>query len=245
MFSSKSERLFDAERRQTEMDQTTLTGQPTGTQVDRPRLYRQALLLAYITIIYNLIEGVVAVSFGFEDETLALFGFGLDSFVEVISGIGIWHMTTRMKDAGDVSPDQFERRALRTTGTAFYLLAVGLTVTGLLNLIRGHAPETTFWGIVVSSISIFTMWALIHFKMKVGKALGSQAIVADANCTRACMYLSFALLFASAGYELTGIGGLDALGAFAIAWFAWREGKESFEKARGIGCSCGTSCCEG
>jgi divalent metal cation (Fe/Co/Zn/Cd) transporter len=224
------------------MSQTTLNGN-TAAAVDRPKLYRQALLLAYITIFYNLVEGVVSVFFGFEDETLALFGFGLDSFVEVISGIGIWHMTTRMKDAGDASPDQFERRALRTTGTAFYILAAGLAVTGVLNLIRGHAPETTFWGIVVSSISIFTMWALIHFKMKVGKALGSQAIVADANCTKTCMYLSFALLFASAGYELTGIGGLDALGAFAIAWFAWREARESFEKARGIGCSCGASCC--
>ena len=225
------------------MDRTKPISQPTGATVDRSRLYRQALLLAYITILYNLVEGVVSVFFGFEDETLALFGFGLDSFVEVISGIGIWHLTTRLKDAGDVSPDDFERRALRTTGTAFYILAAGLTVTGILNLVRGHAPETTFWGIVVSSISIFTMWALIHFKMKVGKALGSQAIVADANCTKTCMYLSFALLFASAGYELTGIGGLDAVGAFAIAWFAWREGKESFEKARGIGCSCGDSCC--
>ncbi len=224
------------------MHETIHNGNDATASVDRPKLYRQALLLAYITIVYNLIEGVVSVFFGFEDETLALFGFGLDSFVEVISGIGIWHMTTRMKDAGDASPDDFERRALRTTGTAFYILAAGLTVTGVLNLVRGHAPETTFWGIVVSSISIFTMWALIHFKMKVGNALGSQAIVADANCTLTCMYLSFALLFASAGYELTGIGGLDAVGAFAIAWFAWREGKESFEKARGIGCSCGPAC---
>lgn len=223
--------------------QQKILGGNAAPAVDRPKRYRQALLLAYITILYNLVEGVVSVFFGFEDETLALFGFGLDSFVEVISGIGIWHMTSRMKDAGDASPDEFERRALRTTGTAFYILAVGLMVTGILNFVRGHAPETTFWGIVVSSISIFTMWALIHFKMKVGKALGSQAIVADANCTRACMYLSFALLIASAGYELTGIGGLDALGAFAIAWFAFREGKESFEKARGIGCSCGHSCC--
>ncbi len=225
------------------MDKTIVNENAATASIDRPKLYRQALLLAYITIAYNLIEGVVAVFFGFEDETLALFGFGLDSFVEVISGVGIWHMTTRMKDAGDASPDDFERRALRTTGTAFYILAAGLTVTGILNLVRGHDPETTFWGIVVSSISIFTMWALIRFKMKVGNALGSQAIVADANCTRTCMYLSFALLFASAGYELTGIGGLDAVGAFAIAWFAWREGKESFEKARGIGCSCGPGCC--
>ncbi len=208
---------------------------------ERSRLYQRALILAYVTIIYNLIEGVVAVFFGMEDETLSLFGFGLDSFVEVISGIGIWHMTRRLRH-GDISDtDPFERRALRITGAAFYLLTAGLIATATINLIQGHQPETTFWGIVISSISIFTMWLLIHLKMKVGNALNSQAIVADANCTRACMYLSFILLFASLGYELTGIGRLDAIGAILIAWFAFREGRESFEKARGLSCSC-SSC---
>lgn len=213
--------------------------------IDRPRLYRQALVLAYITIIYNLVEGLVSVGFGLEDETLALFGFGLDSFVEVISGIGIWHLTRRLAGNADELPDPFERRALRITGTAFYLLAAGLAVTGAINLLRGHAPVTTFWGIVISTISIFTMWALIRFKMNVGRALDSQAIVADAHCTMTCMYLSIALLIASAGYELTGIGGLDAIGAFVIAWFAYGEAREAFEKARGLACGCECESCDG
>jgi divalent metal cation (Fe/Co/Zn/Cd) transporter len=82
------------------------------------------------------------------------------------------------------------------------------------------------------------MWALIHYKVKVGRGLGSAAILADANCTKTCLYLSFVLLVASAGYELTGIGGLDALGAAAIAVFAFREGREAFEKAAGETCCC-------
>ncbi len=204
----------------------------------RADLYRRALTLAYVTIFYNLIEGVVSIFFGISDETLALFGFGLDSFVEVISGVGIWHMTRRLGADDDLSPDAFERRALRITATAFYILAAGLAVTAVINLAQGHRPETTFWGIVISLISIFTMWLLIRLKLDVGNKLGSQAIVADAHCTRACMYLSFVLLFASAGYALTGIGGLDALGAALIAVFAFREGRESFEKARGIACGC-------
>lgn len=206
-------------------------------------LYNRASSLALITIFYNLIEGIVSVFFGMEDETIALFGFGLDSFVEVVSGIGIWHMVQRLKRTPDSSPDKFEKRALKITGSAFYLLTIGLTVGSLINLFQGYKPQTTFWGIVVASVSIFTMWLLIHFKMKVGKQLNSQAIIADANCTKACLYLSIVLLVSSVGYELTGIGGLDSFGALFIAWFSFKEGKEAFEKAKGnVCCECGDNC---
>ena len=132
------------------------------------KLLRWAYALALITIFYNIIEGLVSVYFGLEDETMALFGFGLDSFVEVISGIGIWHMVRRIRRNGGENADHFERTALRITGAAFYLLTAGLTVTAVVNVIRGHKPETTFWGIVVSLVSIATMWLLIRAKVKVG-----------------------------------------------------------------------------
>jgi divalent metal cation (Fe/Co/Zn/Cd) transporter len=202
------------------------------------KLYKRAFLLAQITIFYNLVEGLVSVFFGVEDETLSLFGFGLDSFVEVLSGIGIWHMVRRMKHNPDANPGPFEKRALRITGTAFCILAVGLVLTSGIHLYQGHRPETTFWGIVIAVISIFAMWALIHFKVKVGRQLNSDAILEDANCTKACLYLSFTLLLASVGFELTGIGGIDSLGAILIAIFSFREGRESFEKARGESCHC-------
>lgn len=204
----------------------------------RVGLYKTAILLSQITVFYNLLEGLVSVFLGLEDETLSLLGFGIDSFVEVISGIGIWHMIYRMKRdlAGDVDP--FERTALQITGGAFYLLSLALILTAVLNLYHGHRPVTTFWGIVISLVSIVTMGFLISFKMRVGRQLQSDAIIADANCTKTCLYLSFVLLLASAGYAATGIGGLDSLGAVAIAVFAFREGREAFEKARGKNCSC-------
>ena len=201
-------------------------------------LYANALLLARITVFYNIVEGLASVLLGAKDETLSLFGFGVDSFVEVISGIGIWHMVSRMMRRPDSNPDDFERTALRITGSAFYILAAGLVATAAINFYTGRRPETTFWGIVISNISIFTMWLLIYFKLKVGRALQSDAIIADANCTKTCLYLSFVLLFSSLGYELTGIGWFDSLGAVAIAVFSFREGKESFEKAKGKPCSC-------
>ena len=80
-------------------------------------LYKWASVLALITIFYNILEGIVSVYFGLEDETIALFGFGLDSFVEVISGVGIWHMVRRLRQNGNENPDIFEIQALRITGS--------------------------------------------------------------------------------------------------------------------------------
>jgi hypothetical protein len=206
------------------------------------QLYRTATLLSLITIFYNIAEGAVSVWFGAEDETAALFGFGLDSFVEVISGIGIWHMVRRL-GRGDIEDrDPFEKRALQITGGAFYLLAVGMTVTALVSIVQGHHPETTRWGVIVSVVSIVTMQSLLHYKVKVGTALNSSAILADAACTRTCLQLSVALLLASAGYELTGIGYLDAVGSLFIAFLSIREGREAFQKARGLACCCAGAC---
>jgi divalent metal cation (Fe/Co/Zn/Cd) transporter len=215
-----------------------------GKNKEKESLYRWAYALAVITIFYNILEGLVSIYFGIEDKTLALFGFGLDSFVEVISGVGIWHMIKRIRKNYDSNPDHFEMQALKITGTAFYILSTGLIATALINIFQGHKPETTFWGIVISLISIATMWLLIHYKMKVGKQLDSQAIIADANCTKACLYLSIILLLSSAGYELTGIGGLDSIGAIFIAGLSFKEGRESFQKARGLSCSCQGNCQE-
>lgn len=207
----------------------------------RAVLLRFAAALALFTILYNLAEGAVSVTLGLQDATLSLFGFGLDSFVEVLSGIGIWHMVMRMRHRPDDAPDVFEQRALKITGSAFYVLSIGLMMTSVVNIVQGHHPETTIWGIVVAIVSITVMGGLIYYKMKVGNALGSSAILTDANCSKVCLYLSVILLAASAGYALTGIGFLDSLGAIGIAWYAYREGREAFEKAKGKSCACGCS----
>jgi len=205
-------------------------------------LYHRANYLVLFTIIYNLVEGGVSVWLGAADETLALFGFGVDSFIEVISAIGVWHMLRRISANGGEARDEFEQRALRITGAAFYVLSVGLVLTAGMNLYGSHKPETTVWGIVVSLLSISFMWYLIRQKTRIGTALHSPAILADAACSRACVYLSAVLMIASVGYELTGIASLDAIGAILIAWLTFREGREAFGKARGMNCSCSRSC---
>ena len=208
----------------------------------REKWLQRANRLALFTIFYNIAEGVGSVWFGVADETLSLFGFGVDSFIEVISAVGVWHMLRRIAHNGGEQRDEFEQRALRVTGTAFYLLTAGLVLTAAINLYGSHKPETTVWGIIISLISISFMWFLIQLKTRVGHALNSPAILADAACSRACLYLSLVLMVSSVGYELTGLGWLDAAGAAGVAWLAYKEGRESFDKAQGLVCSCSCSC---
>ena len=124
-----------------------------------------AFVLSLITIFYNIAEGLFSVFFGVSDETLALFGFGVDSFVEVISGIGILHLIIRMKRNPVSERDGFERTALKITGFSFYTLSAGLILASLLLITNNIKPETTCIGIIVSLISILTMYALLHYKL--------------------------------------------------------------------------------
>lgn len=206
---------------------------------DIQKLYQLAFGLAVFTIVYNIVEGVIATYLGYEDESLALFGFGVDSFIEFISGFGIAHMIIRIQGHPESNRDDFERTALRITGFSFYALTIGLVVTSFYNIWTGQTPETTFWGVVISLISIAVMWLLILGKTKAGKQLNSEAILADAECTRVCIYMSIVLLISSGIYELTNIGYIDSIGTLILAYFAWKEGRECFEKAsNNAHCSC-------
>jgi hypothetical protein len=209
---------------------------------NKVKLYQIAFWLAQFTIAYNTVEGIVSTYVGYENESLSLFGFGADSFIEVISGIGIAHMVLRFQSLPNSSRDAFERTALKVTGYAFYSLVVGLTVTSIYNIWTGHKPETTFWGVVISVISIAIMWVLVYGKTKVGNQLNSDAILADAGCTRICIYMSVILLIASGIFELTGIPYLDSIGTLGIAYLSFKEGRECFEKAKSDKL-CG-SCCK-
>ncbi len=202
-----------------------------------------ALILSFITIGYNLLEGIVSTFYGASDETLALFGFGLDSFVEVLSGIGIAHMIYRMKRNPVVERDSFEITALKVTGTALYILTAGLVIGAILAVINKSEPDTTLAGIIIAVLSILTMYFLYREKIKVGQQLDSQPIISDAKCTKTCFYLSFILLASSLLYELWQIPYVDALGSLGIAWYAWKEGREAFENARSKSLSCSSDCC--
>jgi len=177
---------------------------------------------------------LVSIYFGAHDEALTLFGFGLDSFIEVLSGVGILVMVMRIRQNPDTPRTQFEKTALRITGASFYILSIGLGITAVYNIITRHKPETTLPGLVIALISIAVMWLLVTSKRRVGRMLDSSPILADANCTMVCIYMSIVLLAASAVYQLTGFGFVDSLGALGLIYFSVNEGREAFEKAAGM-----------
>jgi len=211
----------------------------TLTQPNLNKYWSYALWLALFTIFYNLVEGLISVFFGLSDETLTLFGFGVDSFIEVMSGIGILAMVLRIRQSPETPRSQFERTALRVTGASFYLLAFGLAATAVYNLFTAHKPATTLPGLIISVVSIAVMWLLVIGKRRVGHALDSSPMLADANCTMVCIYMSLVLLASSLIYQLTGFGFIDSIGALGLIYFSYSEGKESFEKAAGL-----EDCCD-
>jgi divalent metal cation (Fe/Co/Zn/Cd) transporter len=189
-------------------------------QADSERLFKFAFGLAVFTIFYNIAEGLVSMYFGYENESLTLFGFGADSFIEVFSGLGIAHMVLRIQRQPNSNRDKFERTALTITGYSFYALVIGLAGTSTYNLWIGRKPETTLWGVVISIISIAVMWAMLHYKTSIGRKLRSDAMLADAECTRVCISMSVVLLLSSGVYELTRFALIDTIGTYGLAYLS-------------------------
>jgi len=140
----------------------------------------------------------------------------------------------RIQRNPDTPRSRFERTALRVTGISFYLLAAGLAVTAIYNLFTAHKPTTTLPGLIISLVSIAAMWLLVLGKRKVGRSLESAPILADANCTLVCIYMSLVLLVSSLIYQFTGFGFVDSLGALGLIYFSVNEGREAFNKAAGM-----------
>ena len=203
-------------------------------------LYKLATGLSIFTIVYNTLEGAVSVLMGAADETLTLFGFGLDSIIEVISGIGILLMVRRIQQSSVRNKSKGEVLALRIIGISFYVLIALLLVSSALSLITHHHPVTTRWGIIVSSISIAVMLILARLKIRTGSKLDSKAIVADGNCTMVCVYMSVILLASSLLYTYTHLAYLDVLGSLGLCYFCFTEGREALEGARAVE---KTGCC--
>jgi len=199
------------------------------------KYYNRVFWLAVFTIVFNFFEGSVSVLLGIEDETIALSGFGVDSFVEVISGFGVLQMVIRIRRNPNSPVSRFEKKALRTTGIAFYILTAGLIAGAIIQTTKGHKPETTTWGVVISLVSLAVMVWLYRSKISCGIKLNAEPVIADGRCTLVCIYMSVVLLLSSLVYEITGVGWIDTIGPLGLAWFSFSEGREALEKATGKG----------
>jgi len=207
--------------------------------IDNNKYFQTALTLSYLTIFFAFLEAAFSTYYGVCDETLSLFGFGIGSLIEVISALGVARMIIRIKQNPKSDRSKFEKTALRITGSGFYTLVAGLLITCAYNIFTHHRPATTISGVIISLVSICLMAGLVFGKLNVGKSLNSDAILADAECTKVCIYTSIILLISSGIFALAHLPYIDELGAFGIAYFSFKEGRECFEKVKSNKhCSC-------
>jgi divalent metal cation (Fe/Co/Zn/Cd) transporter len=193
----------------------------------RSRLGRRAQLLAGASVAYNLAEAVIAIAAGLAAGSVALIGFGLDSTVEISSGLIIlWQFRHRL-------PDSRERQALRLMAVSFFALAGYVTVESLRALVTGREPESSAVGIGLATTSMLVMPFLSWAQRRTGRALGSGAVVADSTQTLLCTYLSAVLLVGLGLNAVLGWSWADPVAGLVIAAVAVREGRETW---RGENC---------
>lgn len=194
-----------------------------------------AKALAVFTIVYSLIEGAVAMSFGAHDSVLSLFGFGLDSLLESATGaVVLWRL------AG--LDEEREKKAEKIIGGLLIALAIGLALGAGLELRRGPSPTRGLSSIVIAIASLAVTGWLYRAKIKVARALNSKALLLDAFCTKSCMWLSVVLLVGAAAFEVFGWALFDPIVSTGMAWLIFREGKEAWDNEDHCGCADDEEC---
>jgi divalent metal cation (Fe/Co/Zn/Cd) transporter len=195
--------------------------------MDRPQLLSRALQLAFFTVAWNVVEGLVAIWAAIAAGSDALLGFGLDSGVESLSGLVlIWRLNIERKDTDRA--EEVEERALKLIGLTFFALAVFVGYQSVTTLLNGERPESSWVGIAVTILSVIVMPILARSKERVGEAIGSRAVLADSAETWACVYLSAVVLAGLALNALFGWWWADPVAALAVVGFLVKEGREAF-----------------
>ncbi|WP_298460063.1 cation diffusion facilitator family transporter [uncultured Cellulomonas sp.] len=191
-------------------------------------LTRRGLRLAQVTVAYNVVEGVVAITAGVIAGLVSVVGFGIDSGIESMAGILVGlRLAARLRHGH--ADEAKEKRTLRLVALTFFGLAAYVTVEGVRRLLGGETPDSSPLGIGVLVASIVVMPVLAAAKRRVGVALADDLILADAAETRICVLLSLSTLVGVGLYALTGAAWLDPVAGFVIAAFAVHEGAEAWD----------------
>ena len=194
-----------------------------------PKLHRWALSLSYFTVGYNILEGILSILAGWVAGSIALIGFGLDSFVESMSGcVMIW----RFRKSGKISEEEeekVERKAARLIGYSFFILGIYVLYESGKKLYTQEVPNPSFLGILVAIASIIVMPVLFCLKYQTGKAIGSRSLIADSKETLACVFLSVALLAGLLLNYLYGLWQADPIVGLIIVFFLVREGYDTLK----------------
>jgi cation diffusion facilitator family transporter len=199
-------------------------------RADRVSALRHGLALEYLTVGWNVIEGVIAVGAGARAGSIALLAFGIDSFVECASGcVLIWRLSAEQRTDSPERIEQLEHSARRMVGLSLFLLAAYVTFDAAKALIMGERPDSSLVGIVLSAVSIVVMFWLAAAKKRAAATLRSSALRADAAQTMACWQLSLATLGGLGLSWAFGFWWADPMAALAIAILIVREGREAWK----------------
>ena len=187
-------------------------------------LHKRALLLSYFTVGYNILEGILSILAGSMAGSIALIGFGLDSFVESLSGsVMIW----RFGKTGKISEEEEERiesRATKLIAYSFFILGAYVLYESGKKLYYQEIPHPSLLGIIIAIASIIVMPILFYLKYQTGKAIGSRSLVADSKETLACVFLSVALLTGLVLNYFYGLWQADPVVGLIIVIFLAKEG---------------------
>lgn len=197
---------------------------------ERQRLYRQVRLIVALTIAYNLLEAILALVAGTAATSGALVGFGLDSMIEVSSAVIVAWQFTR------TDPERYEKVALKGIAFAFVAVALYVTVEAIWALWQREVPEFSALGVGIAAASVVIMPLIARWERTVGKALGSQAVVADSRQLLVCWYLSLAVLVGLLLHALLGWWWADPVAALVVAAIAAKEARETWTAS----CTCST-----
>ncbi len=203
---------------------------------DTKKLHKKAFYLSVFTVAYNFVEGIISIFVGYLSGSIALVGFGADSFVQSVSGgIMIW----RFRAHGNLAVEEEERIesiSAKLVAYSFFVLGAYILFESLKKLILREHPEPSLIGIIIAVASIIVMPILFYLKYSIGKSIGSRSLVADSKQTLACLYLSFALLIGLGLNYLFGFWWSDPAVGLIVVVFLIREGYETLKEDRL--CSC-------
>lgn len=187
-------------------------------------LHRKALLLSYFTVGYNIIEGIVSILAGVLAGSIALIGFGLDSFVESLSGsIMIWRFS-KHEQMSEEEEERIEAKAVRLIAYTFFILGAYVLYESVKKLYLQEMPDPSLFGIIIAIVSIIVMPVLFYIKYQTGKTINSRSLVADSKQTLVCCILSVALLIGLGLNYLYGFWQADPIVGLVMVIFLIREG---------------------
>lgn len=200
------------------------------------RFHRRALFLSYFTVGYNIAEGIVSLLAGFMAGSIALIGFGLDSFVESMSGgVMIWSLRKQGK-ISEEEVEMVEKKAVRFIAYTFFILGAYVLYESVEKLYVREIPDPSLFGIVIALVSLVVMPALFYSKYRLGKLMASRSLIADSKETLACMFLSGSLLLGLGLNYLYGFWQADPIVGLLVVVYLTKEGYATLRE--GELCSC-------